>query len=123
VLHRDFLEWLGLGQYAATEQGFLQELALLGWRSIDGWLNNICLAEDFGAALWRLNVCPGLSGGTQLQRQSPAGAKSAQSENAQKLARAARAGGDLTSYVSCGSSYLSPAKPAEANARAAVMHR
>jgi len=55
ALHREYLSWLGLGEGAATEKEFVQQLEVLGWPSVDGWVDNIALAEDFVAALQNEN--------------------------------------------------------------------
>jgi hypothetical protein len=55
VLQCEFSAWVGLGQEIASEQDFLQQMAALGWPSVDGWVDNICLAEDFVGALQHEN--------------------------------------------------------------------
>jgi hypothetical protein len=87
AVHRAFLGWLGLGPDAVSEQEFLQHLASFGWHSINGWLNKICLADDFGVAWWRLNRGRSLSGTPELQAQAETRANCAQPENGQQLGR------------------------------------
>src|ERR1035441_6230676 len=51
ILYREFSTWAGFERDAASEEGFLRQLADLGYRLQDGFVEGICVAEDFFAAL------------------------------------------------------------------------
>jgi hypothetical protein len=51
ILYREFSTWAGFERCATSEEEFLRQLADLGYRLQDGFVEGSCVAEDFFAAL------------------------------------------------------------------------